>query len=112
MYSGGDIFSRTWVLVVLGYSVLKYDKYEKKSRICVLPRAMSGNTTREDKKTETQGQEEEARVVLKVPYVKGASEKLKKSLKKAAGVDIIFDGGVSVKQKLYAKLKPARDPME
>ncbi len=36
-YSGGDIFSRTWVLVVLGYSVLKYDEYEKKLRICVLP---------------------------------------------------------------------------
>ena len=40
VYSAGDNFSRTWVLVVLGYSVLKYDKYEKKSRICVLPQAM------------------------------------------------------------------------
>ena len=46
VYSGEDIFSRTytWVLVVLGYSVLKYDKYGKKSRICVLPRAMLGGT--------------------------------------------------------------------
>ena len=50
-----------------------------------VPKAERDNTTREDRETETQGQEEEARVVLKVPYVKGASEKLKKSLKKAAG---------------------------
>ncbi|CAN0030102.1 unnamed protein product, partial [Heterosigma akashiwo] len=49
---------------------------------------------------------------LKVPYVKGASEKLKKSLKKAAGVDVVFSGGVSIKQKLCAKLKPAKDPIE
>lgn len=68
-----------------------------------VPKAERGNTTREDRETETQGQEEEARVVLKVPYVKGASEKLKKSLKKAAGVDVVFSGGVSIKQKLCAK---------
>ena len=77
-----------------------------------MPKAERGNTTREDRETETQGQEEEARVVLKVPYVKGASEKLKKSLKKAAGVDVVFSGGVSIKQKLCAKLKPVKDPME
>ena len=77
-----------------------------------MPKAERGNTTREDRETETQGQEEEARVVLKVPCVKGASEKLKKSLKKAAGVDVVFGGGVSIKQKLCAKLKPAKDPME
>ncbi len=77
-----------------------------------VPKAERGNTTREDRETETQGQEEEARVVLKVPYAKGASEKLKKSLKKAAGVDVVFSGGVSIKQKLCAKLKPAKDPME
>ena len=63
-----------------------------------MPKAERGNTTREDRETETQGQEEEARVVLKVPYVKGASsEKLKKSLKKAARVDVVFGGGVSIK---------------
>ena len=77
-----------------------------------VPKADRGNTTRENKKTETQVQEEEARVILKVPYVKGASEKLKKSLKKAAGVGVIFGGGVSIKQTLCSKFKPARDPME
>ena len=77
-----------------------------------VPKAERGNTTREDKKTENQRQEEEARVILKVPCVKGASEKLKKNLKKAAGVDVVFGGGVSIMQKLFAKLKPARDPME
>ena len=77
-----------------------------------VPKAERGNTTREDRETETQGQEEEARVVLKVPCVKGASEKLKKSLKKAAGVDVVFGGGVLINQKLCAKLKPAQDPME
>ena len=39
-----------------------------------VPKAERGNTTREDREKETQGQEEEARVILKVPYVKGASE--------------------------------------
>ena len=63
-----------------------------------VPKAQRGNTTREDRKTETQGQEEEARVVVKVLNVKRASENLKKSLKKAAGVDVVFGGGVSIKQ--------------
>ena len=48
-----------------------------------VPQAERGSIAKEDKKTETQLQEEEARVILKVPYVRGVSEEPKKSLEKA-----------------------------
>jgi hypothetical protein len=51
-------------------------------------------------------------VILEVPYVKGASQKLKRALKKTAGVDVVVSGGIPIKQRLCSRLKPARNPME
>ena len=51
-------------------------------------------------------------VVLKVPYVKGPSGKLKRELKRAANVDVVFGGGLSIRQLLCKKPKPAQNPLD
>ena len=78
-----------------------------------IPKAERSQPKKDDHRAEAQsGEDDETRVVLKVPYVKGPSERLKRELKRAANVDVVFGGGLSIRQLLCKKLKPAQDPLD
>ena len=88
------------------------ERVDKVSRGWV-PKAESSQPQEDNCRAEARCEEDdETRVVLKVPYVKGPLEKLKRELKRAANVDVVFGGGLSIRQLLCKKLKPAQDPLD
>ena len=51
------------------------------------------------------------RIIIRLPYVVNFSLKLKRRLKKEAGVDVVFRKGVTIKDHIW-KLQPAKTALE
>ena len=55
--------------------------------------------------------DEEKSIIIKLPYVPGFSLKLKRELKREAGIDVVFKRGVTIRDHI-CKLKPPKTAME